>query len=158
MVRCHSNPNLDERTIFSCHIADASDRQAVEHALSRLQLQLLIFLRQLRSISVCIKHADGQMKQRFRLSRDHSMHDGLNTTLLTRDDDLAPARSCREMYVVCRSVAQDMPRERKRANVTESEIRIAFPVTDNFQPRVLHCLTFNFLPIRSYNLPVSRCK
>lgn len=60
-----------------------------------------------------------------------------------------------EDYLVCERTATEMPLQSRREGVSESQLLIAFPISAATEPNIRNQLTFNFLPIRAYGLPVS---
>ena len=148
------NPLIDERTMFCFEVPVLEHRQVVQKNLQELTPELLLFLRQLRCIDVKIQEPDGKLQDCFCLDRDDGLDDGLRLTTLSRD----AAQSCgkqKDRYLVCQRTADSMPLEEKRPNVTETEVLIAFPITEQGEPKQQNCTTFNFLPIRDYGLPVN---
>ena len=150
-----SNALVDDRTMFCFRIPEAQHRRNLCDDLLELQPELLLFLRQLRCIDIKILKPSGTTERAFRLERTDDVHSGIKLTSLVRQTSLPAGPMQTNKFLVCQRIAEDMPYEIKRSNVTESEVTVAFPITENFEPKLQSCLTFNFLPIRSYGLPVS---
>ncbi|KAK3712619.1 hypothetical protein LTR37_009062 [Vermiconidia calcicola] len=149
----NAHPQLKERTMFCFQIPDAEDQRSVLRNLSDLKPELLLFLRQLRCIEIQIQKPNGTIEKSFRLKRGDDEHSGFQLILLTHEVIRPRPSTTTDKYLVCRRIASEMPCESRRPNVTESEVMIAFPVTEDFQPKLQECFTFNFLPIRKYGLP-----
>ena len=152
----NGNPPINERTKFCFRIIEAQHRRIVQKDLLELKPELLLFLRQLRGIDVKIQQPSGALERSFSLGRADFDHCSLKITSLSRHSSQPSSQSQTSKFLVCQTTAQDMPYKKRRENVTASEVVIAFPITDTYEPKLQNCLTFNFLPIRSYGLP-ERC-
>ena len=150
-----SHPLVDERTMFCFHIEEAGNCNVVENELLKLQPELLLFLRQLRFIDIKIQDPTGNLKESFRIDRNDSQYSGMPVKLLSRHSILPTSDQVTEPYVVCQRTVREMPFETRREGVMESEVIIAFPIGEDWKPNPRDCSAFNFLPIRSYGLPVS---
>ena len=148
------NTLLAEKTMFCFQVPKEADRRLVQDHMLVLKPELLQFLQQLKRINVKIQDPSGTIKTSFCISRGDSCHSGLDLTSLSRRDILPAACDHTDKYLICRRTATQMPHEEKRTGVLESEVILGFPVTKDLEPRVVSCMTFSFLPIRAYGLPV----
>jgi len=126
----------------------------VKADLLSLEPELLLFLRQLRNIEVRILSTSGTTLNFFSLKRTDKYVCGLRHTTLQRAVS-QPRDSCTSTkFLVFEQTAFDMPHEKKREGVRETDVLMAFPVDRDMQPVLRDRMTFNFLPIRSYGFPV----
>ncbi|KAI7635008.1 hypothetical protein KC322_g22026, partial [Hortaea werneckii] len=145
--------NMDERTMFCFRIPEQEHRNIVAAHLLELKPELLIFLRQLKRVVVTLRDNAGKVKRTFSLAREDSQVSGIRLTTLRHIVTLPKAATTEEQFLVFRDTKTGMPREKKRENVTESDVLMAFPVSASMQPVLSDRRTFNYLPIRSYGLP-----
>ncbi|RMZ24646.1 hypothetical protein D0859_11311 [Hortaea werneckii] len=145
--------NMDERTMFCFRISEQEHRDIVAAHLLELKPELLIFLRQLKRVVVTLQDKAGKVKRTFSLAREDSQVSGVRLTTLRHIVTLPKATTNEEKFLVFRDTKTGMPREKKRENVTESDVLMAFPVSASMQPVLSDRRTFNYLPIRSYGLP-----
>ena len=80
---------------------------------------------------------------------------GIRHTAPSHEDTLPKHVLVSETFIVFQQTASRMPAEAKREGVCESDVLIAFPVNARGEPLLRDRMTFNFLPIRCYGLPVS---
>ena len=152
----NANPLVNDRTVLCFRVPEVKDREKVQEELSRLQPELLLFLRQLRCINVIIQSPSGELQESYCLDRSDEGLRGSRITSLTRQDFQPKPRCQTDKFLVCQHTRRNMPGEERRPNVSESDVVIAFPLTDGNEPKVRKCDTFNFLPIADYGLPVRR--
>lgn len=155
-IWCDFNDNklMNERTMFCFRIPEIAHRDIVRKDVSALEPELLLFLRQLRSISITIQRPDGLIEKSHHLRRTDDFGAGLRVTeLLCSMDDGGDSTS--ERFVVCQHTAKGMPHHEKRIGVAESDLLVAFAVDENFEPQLRSRRVYNFLPIRGYGFPVS---
>lgn len=125
-----------------------------DHNAERLEKQLrefgslqLIFLRRIRQIRMRIEQRAGSTLNRNLQRVDH-FRDGQTVTELASGEEKAT-------YVVVRYKIQQLPKEPRRHNCTQSELALAFPTAN--ASTVCECSTQNVyatLPIRDYGLKV----
>ena len=152
----HSHPALlTYRTSFCFRIPAAEKRNEVLRDLLGLKPELLLFLRQLKVVTVRIEDANARPTTSYRLERENSQYHGFTTITLRRTDTHAatPTHTVKG-FLMLEFVVTGMPEEELRPGISESEVRLAFPVDENYEPVICDQPTFNFLPIRAYGLPV----
>lgn len=146
--------SIDEQTMFCFRIPNRADREIVRANLLELKPELLMFLRQLRNIDVKVQTAAGATQHHFTLSRSDAQVSGTRRTTLQHVTTTPRPSTVSDMFIVFQRTTPRMPAEAKRQGISESDVLIAFPVDAELQPVLGARLTFNFLPIRSYGLPV----
>ncbi|RMY18332.1 hypothetical protein D0867_05404, partial [Hortaea werneckii] len=145
--------NMNERTMFCFRIPEQEHRDIVAAHLQELKPELLIFLRQLKRVEVTLQDKAGKIKRTFSLAREDSQVSGVRLTTLRHVVTRPKAATNEEQFLVFRDTKTGMPKEKKRENITESDVLMAFPVSASMQPVLSDRRTFNYLPIRSYGLP-----
>lgn len=163
------NAELDERTMFCFRIPSAEDQANIYAQIKSLEPELLLFLRQIRRISVAIQSPDGSKELAHNLRRADDNVGQLRTIKLLRESE-DKSESKHETLVVCEHSAKNMPFEEKRIGVTESDVLIGV-YTSCFisvrRPLVLRRLPRRYrlrpqdraskrpqhLPIKDYGLP-----
>lgn len=153
---CAFNPHreLSERTKFCFSIPASSHQNTVRNHLLSLDAELLLFLHQLRTINVRIENADGTITTAYQLTREESRHQGFYMSTLKRTSFCPPSGTSKKTYFVFKGNANNMPSEPLRKGIIQSEFLVAFPIDENHEPVIGDQLTFSFLPIKSYGLPV----
>ncbi|KAK4500371.1 hypothetical protein PRZ48_008560 [Zasmidium cellare] len=148
----NKTPMMKEQTMFCLQIPERHDRASVRGSMLSLGAELLLFLRKLRNIHVRVVSASGKKVDHEYLLRreDKSCGKECTITTLTRNDIEPVQKLAKESLAVFRRVGDKMPAEGKREGITESEIIMAFPISDAANT---HRQTYNFLPIRDYGLP-----
>lgn len=149
------HPLVAAQTIFCFHIPDSADRSHVKEDLDRLKPELLVFLRKLRSIDVTMQASNGIVRRGYSLTRKDDLVEGIRRTTLQHIAHVPKSLPTAESFLVFTSTVADMPPEPKRENIHETEILLAFPIDETSNPIVASRDVFNYLPIRSYGLPVS---
>lgn len=146
---------MNERTMICLHIPMQSDHELVQKGLENLKPELLSFLRRLRHIDVEIRNSTNVLRYGFSVSRKDSVTNGATFVDLEHILKAPKSSTAVEKLLILKRTVTDMPAEPKRPGVKESELVMGFPVDNNGNPLVSNRDTFNFLPIRSYGLPVS---
>lgn len=135
-------------TTFHLRLAPSENGTDLSAQLSGLRPTLLLFLRQLRSLNVIapgvaqhgalqIRREDGPGDDLVSLER---IHDGERTV---------------ERYVLVRHLARTPSQEPGREGIEQSEIMLAFPVTESGEPVIEMQEVHAFLPLRCYGFNVS---
>ena len=141
--------------MFCFRIPQQENRDLVEASLRQLKPELLLFLRQLRNMDVQIQAAaGGTVQHSLSLRRVDNEVSGVRHTTLEHRTTLPKPKAVSETFIVVQRTAFKMPTEVKRHGVHDSDVLIAFPIDAQSRPTTKDRLTFNFLPIRSYGLPV----
>ncbi len=133
------SPVEPDWTTFRLAIPTRVDIDKLSQKLKEIEPTLLLFLRKLRELNVVI---DGH---NLNLSRSES-EDGITILRANQDE---------KRYVMVRTDVHDLPAELKRANVTKSEIVLAFPVSFTDTPVIADQDVHTFLPLRSFGFAVS---
>lgn len=144
---------IHANTVFCFRIPKKIDQKVVKDRLQKLNPELLIFLCKLRAITVTTLTIEGTSKSALDLSRTDSLTEEIKRTHLEHNT-IHPKRSTKkETFLVFLHSATGMPKEPKRPSVKESDLLIAFPISDTFEPLLQNRMTYNFLPVRAYGLP-----
>lgn len=135
-------------TTFHLRLAPSENGTDLSAQLGDLRPTLLLFLRQLRVLNVTVpgvaRHGALQMR------REDGPGDDLVS--LERIDD---GEHKVEKYVLVRHLAQTPAQEPGREGVEQSEIVLAFPVTETGEPVIEKQEVHAFLPLRCYGFNVS---
>ncbi|KAI0052020.1 hypothetical protein FA95DRAFT_1533561 [Auriscalpium vulgare] len=129
-------------TSFRLNLAPSESGAHLSSQLSEVRPTLLLFLRQLRSLNIALA-VDGH---RSRLTIKRSEPDGDIVTLSRVENGILSV----SRYIMVRHIATTLPAEPKRDGVEESEVVLAFPVTDKDEPMISSQDVHAFLPLRSY--------
>lgn len=132
-------------TSFYLKLSEDCDEDRIAHDIQHLDPTMLLFLRRLREINLNIMLADGQMWTRTLRRKDTLSRGGLITQLhrgLTISD-----------YIVVKHLVSDLPEDKDRAGVRESEISLALPpLYETFEDHTY--AVYAFLPVRDYGFKV----
>ncbi len=131
-------------TTFHLHLAPSENGSDLSTQLRDVRPTLLLFLRQLRILRIVIP---GAVTLEVRRTDD----DDRDTISLERI--LNGARDV-ERYILVRHLAQTPVGEPGREDVKESEIVLAFPVSENQEPVMKQQEVHAFLPLRCYGFKV----
>lgn len=133
-------------TTFHLHLAPSENGSDLGAQLRNVRPTLLLFLRQLRTLSITIP---GVVPRSIEVRRtDDDDHDMVSLERIQNG-----ARDV-ERYVLVRHLAQTPVEEPGRENVQESEIVLAFPVTEIQEPVTKQQDVHAFLPLRCYGFKV----
>ena len=135
-------------TTFHLRLAPSENGSDLSTQLSDLRPVLLLFLRQLRSLVVTLPGAAGH--RALKIYREDGPGDDLVS--LTRVDD---GQVSVEKYLLVKHVARTPGREPGREGVEQSEIMLAFPVSETGEPVIKMQDVHAFLPLRRYGFNVS---
>lgn len=140
-------PSRHGWTTFYLRLSEGCEKDALMKEINSLDPRMLIFLRKLRCINITIEAENGRVTRRAlsRLPDDNEL--GGTTIKLRHDNEMM-------RYIVTRHRVQNLPNEEKRANIHESEILLAFPIDEEWQPKIQPQQAFAFLPIRDYGFEV----
>ena len=155
--RFEAHDAMDDQTMFCFKIPDERHRDAVLEDLMDLNSELLLFLRKLKAIEVHIETADGKKETSFELLREDSELCDFRLVTLSYNTGGRNTSNYYEKFLLHRQTASDMPdmpADSCRFGVTDTDVAIAFPITDDIWPIIEDQWTFNYLPIRHYGLPV----
>ncbi|KAK3620297.1 hypothetical protein LTR22_025653 [Elasticomyces elasticus] len=155
---------VPERTVFCLRIPSDDGpvhtlddehedaRTTVEEGLRALKPELLVFLRNLRNISIDVWTSYNIPEYGFKIHREDTLEKGIRVTTLSHITKGVGSAVKQKTLLVFENSIAGMPNEEKRPGVTETSVVLAFPVTDNDEPLIKSQDTFAFLPIRSYGL------
>jgi hypothetical protein len=130
-------------TTFHLHLAPSENGNDLSTQLRDVRPTLLLFLRQLRAFCITIPGVTLEVRRTDDGDRDMvSLERIVNGTR-----DL-------ERYILVRHIAQTPFGEPGREDVKESEIVLAFPVTENQDPVTKQQEVHAFLPLRCYGFKV----
>jgi hypothetical protein len=135
-------------TTFHLRLAPSENGTDLSAQLSGLRPTLLLFLRQLRSLTVTVP---GAAKHRaLEIYREDGPGDDI-VSLMRVDDGKVNT----ERYVLVRHLARTPDQEPGREGVEQSEIMLAFPVSATGEPVIEMQEVHAFLPLRRYGFNVS---
>ncbi|KAI0435663.1 hypothetical protein F4803DRAFT_544782 [Xylaria telfairii] len=137
-------PALPGYTSFLLQLSPSCDEEQLAREIQDLDPNLLIFTRTLRQINLTIMR-DGHRMWTRKLWRQVLLHDVLPVTVLHSGNS-------HQRHVVIRHCVSQLPFEEKRLNCSESELLIAFPLSDNNIPPPRHTTypVYAFLPVQDY--------
>ncbi|KAH9046334.1 hypothetical protein EDB83DRAFT_2227590 [Lactarius deliciosus] len=130
-------------TTFHLRLAPSENGTDLSAQLRDLRPTLLLFLRQLRVLNVAVPGAN--RRGGLQMRREDGPGDDLVS--LERIDN---GESKVEKYVLVRHLAQTPAQEPGREGVEQSEIMLAFPVTETGEPVIERQEVHAFLPLRCY--------
>lgn len=149
------------------YLHEAGDAQEIEHLrktvfkqLSDLQQTCLLFLRNIRRISITFYSATGDVAT----SKEYGVSvEGGHRFAVIADSRNGPSTESheRQLYHVTRHTTSDLPNSDNRVvngskhGSTASEVVLAFPLTTELRPSVSRQELFAFLPIRESDFKVS---
>ena len=114
-------PTLPGYTSFYLQLSENCEDEIIRE-IRELDPTILMFLRQLRQINLTVTQADGQVWTQKLWRRDRAA-DGSLITTLHRGDSISE-------YIVIKHHALQLPGEDKRRGCSESEVMLAFPISD----------------------------
>jgi hypothetical protein len=132
------------RTRILLELSQGADRDELSKTFEEFDVSLLLFLRQLRSVTL-----ETESHRRVRVRRQES-GDGMVTLKITDSDDKVWNQ---QLLSVAYSIQMNSS-EPKRESITESVIVLAFPLDRNLGPLVEDQNVHAFLPLRSYGFKV----
>jgi hypothetical protein len=133
-------------TTFHLHLASSENGNDLSEQLRDVRPTLLLFLRQLRALSIAIPGVTPRSIEVRRTDDD-------DRDMVTLERIQNGARDV-ERYVLVRHLAQTPVGESGREDVKESEIVLAFPVTETQEPVTKKQDVHAFLPLRCYGFKV----
>jgi hypothetical protein len=143
-------PTLPGYTSFYLQLSENCEDEIIRE-IRALDPTMLMFLRQLRQINLTVTQADGQVWTRKLWRRDR-VADGSLITTLHRGNSISE-------YIVIKHHALQLPGEDKRRGCSESEVMLAFPISDiERTPTGDTESVYAFLPIRDYGFKVGIAK
>jgi len=137
-------------TSFLLKLSSKCNRKELAQEIQSLQPTLLIFLRKLRTLKLKIGTGNPSGLQNWEntLSRADGTERGFSVTSLKEKENVS-------RYILCKKKISGLPKEEKRPGVSQSELVLAFPVTQNYEPKPSPQSVYSFLPVRNYGFEVS---
>ncbi|ORX95880.1 hypothetical protein BCR34DRAFT_187331 [Clohesyomyces aquaticus] len=135
-------------TTFVLEYSHECDKSALRRELSTLDPRILLFLHKLRNITVRFANP-GEGNQRYLCRCDSNAPAGMPSWRIV---DLN-VNNEQSSYAVMDHAATHLPEDSRRANVTRSQITLAFPfreIGETWVPRIEPQQVYAFLPIRDY--------
>ena len=126
----------------------SSDPKALSAHLKGIKPSLFLFLRRLRCLT--IKGPLGSLGEEVSIEIHRSMFNDDVVTLRKVED----GHSSTEKYFKTKGIAKTYPQEDKRKDISESVVVLAFPLTENEEPKISSQDVYAFLPLRSYGFNV----
>ncbi|TIA48574.1 hypothetical protein D6C77_09866 [Aureobasidium pullulans] len=148
----HFPEQLQMNTMICLKIEKQEDRDAIKDQLTKvLEPSSFMFLRRLSKIRVVRLDDSGDTFDEIIMSHDQrAFTDDLQLVTTTKTKG---TRSRRSRYVVSDYTAREMPSTELRQGVTETSIKLAFPLDDQQQPLIAKQDVYAFLPVCSSGLP-----
>jgi hypothetical protein len=141
-------PRKPHWTTFHLRLAPSENGTDLSAQLSGLRSTLLLFLRQLRSLKITVPGA--ARHRNLQILREDGPGDDF-VSLKRRDDGGLKV----EGYVLVRHLVRTPADEPGREGIEQSEIVLAFPVTESGDPVIEMQDVHAFLPLRCYGFKVS---
>jgi hypothetical protein len=140
-------PTIPGYTSFLIKIAEDYDEEELKQDIISFDPTLLIFLRRVREIHLSVTKNDGSTWS-TRISRADTWElDNLIITLNQEDSY--------HQYLVTKHIVNHIGHETKRADCSESELLLAFPISTELKKvRSTSQNVYAFLPIRDYGFKV----
>ncbi|CAO2650180.1 Nn.00g014720.m01.CDS01 [Neocucurbitaria sp. VM-36] len=136
-------PTIPGYTSFFMRLADGHHEEELMQDIRLLDPTLLVFLRRIRELNLSITRTDESIWS-TRLSRTDTWESGNLVVNLSQGDSSV-------QYLVTKHVVNHVVNEIKRPGCLESELLLAFPITDKSNERKGAIQSvYAFLPIRSY--------
>ncbi|KAH0381611.1 hypothetical protein KCU92_g6939, partial [Aureobasidium melanogenum] len=143
---------LRTNTMICLKIEKQEDRDTVREQLTKvLEPSSFMFLRRLTKVRVVRLDDSGDTFDELIMSHEHRpFADDLQIVTTTRSKG---TRSWKSRYLLSDYVAREMPSTKLRQGVTETSIKLAFPINDQQQPLIAKQDVYAFLPVCSSGLP-----
>lgn len=145
--------DLHMNTMICLKIENQEDRDSIREELTRvLEPSSFMFLRRLSKIRMVKLDDTADISSGITLS--HTEQAIANTSLhLVTTTKTYGKKTQRADYVVFSFTAENMPQTERRKDITESIIKLAFPINDNWEPVIAKQDIYAFLPVCSSGLP-----
>jgi hypothetical protein len=138
-------PVIPGWTSFYLHLSALEDPATLNSYIQDIKASLLLFLRKLRHVTIDVRLTD-RTHQYIQLYRDD-----VDSDISTLGD----SRSNQKRYLIVKHITRTFTEEKKRENIKESEVVLAFPLTANETPEIGEQYAHAFLPLRPYGFMVS---
>jgi hypothetical protein len=136
-------------TRFHLRLAPSENGNDLSIHLRDVRPTLLLFLRKLRALSITTPDAAPHSAIGIKVKRSDGPEDDMVTL-----ERIEREKSKKERYMLVKHLAKTSGQEPARENVTESEIVLAFPLTETQEPVMETQDVHAFLPLRCYGFNV----
>ncbi len=145
-------PTQDRRDLHTqvlLHLKSQEDHDKIQVDLAAIEPQLLMFLRKIRILDIVTPSTRRTHKVRV---NESDAQFGCETMVISSG---STGNTNESKYIILRHDVQNMPPEKRRVDISSSEVVLAFPIEDHATPRIKTQLTFAFLPIDNFGFHVS---
>ncbi|CAD0089485.1 unnamed protein product [Aureobasidium mustum] len=145
--------DLQMNTMICLKIDNQEDRDSIREELTKvLEPSSFMFLRRLSKIRMVKLDDSADISGGITLS--HTEQAIANTSLhLVTTTKTYGKKTQQSAYVVFSFIARGMPETERRKDITESVIKLAFPINNNWEPVIAKQDIYAFLPLCSSGLP-----
>ncbi|KAJ7125259.1 hypothetical protein C8R44DRAFT_980460 [Mycena epipterygia] len=133
-------PGRQDWTQFTLQLSDTKNKKQLESYLSDIDPKLLLFLRKLRSLKIDLGTVS------FVVRRDEEESGVVRLLRYNQPKPIAVT----SQYLLVKRLVKTSSGEKKRPNISESEIILAFPLGLDLGPSIAEQFVHAFLPIRTY--------
>ncbi|KAJ6491690.1 hypothetical protein C8R47DRAFT_976213, partial [Mycena vitilis] len=133
-------PGREDWTQFTLHLSNTIDKEQLKRYLSDVDPTLLLFLRKLR-------HLDFDLGNTSLVAERLDLESGLTQL---RHYDRRTGSGGITQYLPVRGVIAAASGEKKRPNITDTEVVLVFPLEQDGSPKISARAVHAFLPIREY--------
>lgn len=137
-------PGRQHWTQFTLQLSDTIDKTQLESYLSHIDPTLLLFLRKLRSLEIDLGTVS------FVVQRLEGTSGVVRLLRYNQPSTIAVT----SQYLLVKRLVKTSSGEKKRHNISESEIILAFPLGSDLGPSIAEQFVHAFLPIRTYGFSV----
>ncbi|KAI9435206.1 hypothetical protein F5148DRAFT_989928 [Russula earlei] len=138
-------PPVQGWTTFHLHLAPSENGNNLGEQLHDVRPTLLLFLRKLRALSITFSGLAQRSANNIEVRRIDDDARGMVSLQRTQN-----GRHSAERYILVKHIVQTPVEEPGRENIEESDIVLAFPVTENCEPVTKQQEVHAFLPLRCY--------
>lgn len=154
MVTPFNEPHLELPsgvvTRITLHLMESLDRNDLRTQLLEIPDTLLLFLRQLKSLTIHLAFANTPNEKREYTLTTSGNRSEIQTKLLNANG----THSSTSHFWITRSTATDMPHDSARSNIKSAEVVLGFPLDQSDLPLIEEQHTFAFLPLRKMGFKV----
>lgn len=133
-------------TSFYIHLSPIEDPKVIMSYFEDIKPSLLLFLRELQHITIEIQMSDSVQNRQIEISRYHT-----KTDLVFLED----SRTSQEIFLTIKHMTKTFTKEPKRLGIEESEVVLAFPLTEKGEPKIEPQNVCAYLPVKSFGSSVS---
>lgn len=143
---------IEGQTQMLLDLKGTSELRSINKDLHEIEPQLLIFLRKLQKIII---HTP-LVNREFEAEKTKYDEEFKGETMKLWRKELPRKKEAITKYLIVRRAAGNLPLDSRRDGVTETEIVLAFPISEYGQPLLKSQDTYAYLPIGNYGFCV-RC-